>query len=371
MKKKNFLIMIVFGVVAIYFFKLAFFEESEGLNTFYIVIATCALIACVVVWQYRSQETYNSWNDTIKMIFNTNKTSIDNIYEAFKSMDTVLGKPWIGKIKTVKENCIIFGPNAEGEYIYVLASKEDRIQLVHNSEPGFIVPMEGEEWRLNFKEIEKDNTDKILRYRFATIFMIKELTDKIDRFLETGIPDLNPIGIEMDTDIYLLYEKFKWFGQDFYLNDVQENKKMEISSRIPCKTFHIKQVADGMEMFKITKKIFHFMPHYAMYEHGNKIGVIKKKLVFKHNYFVSDSIYGKLELRSMNATIGRNYQVTIENKQIGIISEKLNIQLQNIIFDNFVLVVNDPKYFSLMIAMAVMVEREKKRSERREMMNAD
>jgi hypothetical protein len=53
--------------------------------------------------------------------------------------------------------------------------------------------------------------------------------------------------------------------------------------------------------------------------------------------------------------------VKLDGKQIGTVARKLNIDLGNIIFDNFVISVRDPRYLPLMAGMAVMVARQAQR----------
>jgi len=61
--------------------------------------------------------------------------------------------------------------------------------------------------------------------------------------------------------------------------------------------------------------------------------------------------------------LGQNYQVTIDNQPIGTIARNLNINLKNMIFDNYVLTVNAPKSLLLMTAMAIMTARERSRDQ--------
>lgn len=92
--------------------------------------------------------------------------------------------------------------------------------------------------------------------------------------------------------------------------------------------------------------------HYLVY-HGNG-----KKLDLIHNTFTMKTSEGELNMRSVNATIGHNYQVLLDGEVVGNICEKLNLTRQNIVFDNFVLYVRDEKYRLVITAMAVMVSRE-------------
>lgn len=348
-----------------YPFILAFSAETDFAETGYIICALILLIAGLVLWQFSDQKSYNAWNDTVKLITGTSGLTIEDVFEAFKDLDTVLGKPWLGNIQTIRGKCMIFGPNADGEYVYLQSRGKNSMHLAFSNFTSFIKPPEKEQWRLTPEPEQPipEDVDSILRYRFASLFILPELVDRITRFKDTGSADLAPMDGQMPKDMYLFYEEFRWLGQDFFLYDTQQNKRMKIVSPMPCKTFTLSDMEDGTQVFKLTKKIFHIMPHYDLYERGIKIGRIKKKLVLHHDHFIGNTRYGKLELKKMNAMVGQNYQVTIDNKPIGTIARNLNINLVDMIFDNYVLTVNAPEYLPLMTAMAIMAARERRRDQ--------
>ncbi|OEU69417.1 MAG: hypothetical protein BA863_13130, partial [Desulfovibrio sp. S3730MH75] len=204
------------------------------------------------------------------------------------------------------------------------------------------------------------------RYKFSATYMLPVLVQKISQFRDKKSADLTPILLDKDVQIYMFDEEFRWTGQDFYLCDPQGNQEMRIVSQIPYKTFNIYDAESEENIFTLTKRIFHILPHYDMYANGQKIGRIKKTLCLHHDYFVADTIYGKLELKKMNAMFGANYQVMIDGAPIGTIAEKMNLNIANVLFDNYVLTVNDPKYLVLMAAMSVMAARESRRDQVRD-----
>lgn len=360
-KTRRYIISLLLTILAIYFLVKGLAIGSEEMNKPYVILFTLTLIAAMVMRQFASQKVYNSWNDIIKMIFDTDGITIEKLYEVFGDMDTPLGNPWLGKIAMTKGNSMIFGPNTEGEYIYVAPYRKDRIQVAHNDLTEFITPSKEEEWRLAPQKVQPDTAEDIIRYRFGSACLLSELTNRLDQYIHNGRIDTSEIGIKNEAQIYLFYEEFRWLGQDFYLYDTNHEEKMKITAPVPCKTFHIYDKNSGQERFTISKKLFHVMPHYVMYENGKKIGVLKKKMVLHHDWFIANTSYGRLEMKSMNAMFGSNYQVSINGTQIGTIAEKMNINLNNLVFDNFLLSVNEEKYLPLMTAMGVMAAREIKR----------
>lgn len=353
-------------ILSVYIFTFIFEAESNLGENGYIILFTIVLIAGIVIWQFADENSYNTWVDTVKLISDTEGLTVETIFEAFKELDTVLGKPWLAEaaLLSLKVKCLVFGPNIDGEFIYLYPVTSNSMSLNFSDDPSFIAPLDGEDWPLLEHEQtlqEPNDTDTIIRHRFSTAYIMSDLVGKIQYFRDTGEVDLKPVGVETEKDIYLFDEEFTWNGQDFYLYDSHMNMRMQITAPIPCKTFTITDLDNDAKIFKITKRIFHILPHYDMYEDGVKIGRIKKKLVLHHDHFIANTVYGKLELVKLNAMIGQNYQITIDKKPIGTIARNLDLKIDNVVFDNYVLTVNDPQFLSLITAMGVMVARETSR----------
>jgi len=343
-----------------YYFCAAFTAETDSENTMYITFATLLLIASITFLQFACTRVYNLMNDGVKIVPNRKEIGLDAVFEAFKGLVTALGKPWRSKVKSVKGKPIIFGPNIDGEYIYIHTFGKGAITIGFSDTPSFLLPDKKDEWRM--KEQEPPETLKdVIRYKFITACIMPELAVRIQEFVDTDIANLSPLGIDQNEEIYIFDEDFSWTGQEFTLFDLDENVKLEVHALVPLKTFSVNEPGKEEELFSLTKRIFHIMPTYDLFERGRKIGRLKKRFIFHHVHFVGKTTLGKLELRSMNATIGSNYQVKLDGKQIGTVARKLNIELANVVFDNFIISVSAPKYLPLMAGMAVIVARQAQR----------
>ncbi len=364
------LIAIIMGALAVYLFYLVLLEpvESYTMGNGYIWGMTLLIIGALTVWMFSDVGMYNNWVDTVKMIPNPKGLKMPALFAAFKDMDTDLGRPWLGKVKFVGGKSLIWGPNPEGEYIYAYTGGlTSDIKLSMNMVPGFITPPPGEEWRLDALEEdgeEMDVDDEVLRHRFDAIGLMTDLAERLTVFAQDpDHGDVDPVDTGGTKETYMFEESFRWTGQDFYLFDAQGQRQMKISAPLPCKTFHISRADDETEIFMLTKRIFHILPHYDLYECGTKIGRMKKRLVFHHDHFTADTPYGKLELRSITATISANFKVTLDGRLIGTIARQLTPNLGNLVFENFVLTLHDPKHLVLMTAMGVMTARELRRDQ--------
>lgn len=67
---------------------------------------------------------------------------------------------------------------------------------------------------------------------------------------------------------------------------------------------------------------------------------------------------GKLELTEYAGSIGHNFCVTLNGKTLGTILDNLDLKMENIVFDNAVIIAYEEKYLPLLAAMAVMAARE-------------
>lgn len=343
-----------------YFFILAFNCEAEDKNTLYVTCATLLLIASFTLVQFISATLYNNMNDTTKTALNPEGMSLQHIFNVFEEMQTALGRPWMGRIQSIKNKVIIFGPNAYGEYIYIQGFGKTRINISLNDNPSWIIPGKDDEWRLSTGR-PLDDPENVIRYKFAMARLLPELTDRVQTVLDGGPADTSPLGMGPDERAYLFMEEFKWTGQDFFLTDADGNDRLLVTSQIPCKSFHFIRNGENTDAFYITKRIFHIFPTYDMYDNGVLFGRIKKRIHLHHTYFSGATTSGKLELRSMNAMFGSNYQVKLDGRYIGTVARSLNIELRNIIFDNYIITTCDESYLPLMAAMGVMAAREAKR----------
>ena len=65
--------------------------------------------------------------------------TVASLYAAFAAVDTPLGKPFLGRIKTIGGDAMIWGPNARDEYAYLYRSRSGRcLHLSSNVFPEWI-----------------------------------------------------------------------------------------------------------------------------------------------------------------------------------------------------------------------------------------
>lgn len=104
-----------------------------------VVLGTLLLIAGLTLCISASPQSVNRNSPDIKMLACPEGVTAESICNAFADVDTPLGKPYMGKIKTISSDAAIWGPNVGGEYIYLYASKNRRyLHLSSNAIPEWI-----------------------------------------------------------------------------------------------------------------------------------------------------------------------------------------------------------------------------------------
>lgn len=354
-------ISIILGLYGFYMCHRCIVEDRIGMKD--IFIPTLIFIAAYGIWLLSNQKSFNAASDNQKMIFDAKDINIEKMYQDFQDMKTNMGRPHLGKIKNIKEKAIIIGPDENGGYFYIYKSfGGSRILILFNQFTEFIENIEENPKYKQEKdeEMQSESYKDVLCNNFENTWMIDILYDKFDRYVKNGEIDTSWEEINKGK-IYRFDEDFKLTSQKFIISDLDGNPIYEVKGKIPYKTFSIEEIKTGNEVFKITKRIFHALPQYDMYVNESKIGRFKKKINFVHDTFKMQTEDGLLTMKSVNATIGDNYRIKMEEKPIGAIAEKLNITIHNMIFDNYLIYVREEKYTPLVMAMGVMAAREAQR----------
>jgi len=138
-------------------------------SIFAVIVGTFILIAGITVWIFSDSKKYNESVPNSGMITFDSATSIEQIFDKFKMIDTPLGKPWIGKLKTLKNKAMIFGPDKEGNFVYFWLNDEGITGYVGYSFLEMLIEQDKEdennpddEAKDNAKDNAKDDAGKDL-----------------------------------------------------------------------------------------------------------------------------------------------------------------------------------------------------------------
>ena len=91
-----------------------------------VIIGTLVVIGGGALWIAASPKSFNETTDGMKMIPCPKEMTVEELYRGIRGMSTALGAPYIGRVKTVPGDTILFGPNADGWFAYVYKALDGR-----------------------------------------------------------------------------------------------------------------------------------------------------------------------------------------------------------------------------------------------------
>ncbi len=349
-----------FRIAGAVVFLLGVFILCKGYGmTVTICIATVVMIAGIAIWGSASPENYNSLTDMGVMISMDRPRTIEEFYEAYKNVKTPLGSGYLVKFRTMKQKALMFGPDDKGQYLYFWLTKDGYIGYIGYSFLNMIKEKYNEPL-IPIREDFGDNVSEYLCYTADVLLMERRLKESFEYYIKNG--QALPIEESLPSEVYTFNEDFKLTGQHFELHDKDDNLVYEIDGTMPLLSLRIFDSYHN-EIFKMTKEVGHALATYRFYYRGDLYGTFEKQFTLVRDKFAMQINDGRLELTEIAGSIGHNFSVTLNGRLIGMIMDNLDITLENIFFDNAVIVVYDEKYLPLITAMAVMVARELARDE--------
>lgn len=325
-----------------------------------VTLATLLLIAGIAIWMMSSPEDYNASTDMGAMIAMGRPRKIEEFYEAYKSVKTPLGSGWLGKFYTMRQTALIFGPDADGQFVYFWLTKNGEMGFIGYSFLSNLIKERINEPLIPAEEDFGENTAEHLCYHSDLMLFQSNLKENLEYFVKHG--QVLPFHGTQPSEVYTFSEDFKLTGQRFELTDKDGIVIYEIEGTAPLINLYIYDTHHN-EIFKMTKEIGHALATYRFYYKGELYGVFEKQFALVKDKFAMDTPSGKVELTEYAGSIGHNFSVTLNGKMLGAIVDNMDITIQNVVFDNAFIIVYDQSYLPLLTAMAVMVARELSRDQ--------
>ncbi len=320
-----------------------------------LIAGTLLLIEGITAWMISDAKTYNASIDGMKQVPSM-AMSLDEVFRAFEHVETPLGFPWMGKVRSIDDPCMIYGPTQAGSFLYC---------WYHTGE--FMVSECDDVTWLDADEAEKHevhtswdrDTDELGQLYHLTAKLLPDFfwnmfedyaVDHVAecRFLE-GFRELRP-------DVYLFNEQFAIVEKDYELQDLDGNVLYLLHGAVPFKTFTLSDAKSGGEVFKITRRLLHALPHYDLYHYGEEYGRVAKLFDLMHETFKMQTPDGLLEMRNYSTTVSDQFVVYLDDYLIGTISERLTLTVRDAIYDNYVITAFESQYVPLLATLTVMLE---------------
>ena len=319
------------------------------------IAGTLLLIEGITAWMISDAKTYNKTMDGMKQVPSM-AAPLDEVFRAFEQVETPLGLPWMGKVQSIDDPCIIYGPTQAGSFLYC---------WYHTGE--FMVSECDDVSWLDADEAEKHKVTTSWDRDADELGQLYHLTAKLlpdfywnmfedyavdhvaaCKFLD-GFRSLRP-------DVYIFNEQFGITEKDYELQDLDGNVRYFLHGSIPFLTFTLSDAETGEEEFKITRRLLHALPHYDVYHRGEKYGSVAKQFDLTHESFKMDTPDGLLEMRELTTTVGDQFVVYLNDYLIGTISERMTLTVRDAIYDNFIITAFEPQRVALMATLTVMLQ---------------
>lgn len=344
--------MFVFGIYAL--IKEDF--SGKGLGLF-----SMNLIYGLTMQSIAFAEAMNYGEDGIKQTEGVS-ASIETLYNAFKDIDTPMGRPWLGKVNNIEEDCIIYGPTDKGSFLFgyylygtFTFAASSLTSMLSDPESASIHTVETQ-W-------DRDDFEKGQLYDFLSRMLPDFYISMFENFSKTGraVCDFEDLFKNKTPNVYVFDEIFAVARQRYNLLDMDGNPKYYLHGTFPFWTFRLEDAYDGREIVKSKRIIWHFFfPTYDIYLNGEKYGRMRWMFRILRTKFRMETRDGELVVREMTATIGDQFGVYKNGALIGTISQKIGITslgtfVRDMVFDNFVIMVFDNRDLPLVTTFSVML----------------
>ena len=117
--KRRYIILRVLAVVLAAVSIMLFIKEL-------IVVPTLVIIVAVALWLAASPKSYNAAVSGVKMLSCPAELTVEKLAGDIAALDSPLGTPYLARIKFVPGKSLVFGPDSEGEYLYIYKTRRAR-----------------------------------------------------------------------------------------------------------------------------------------------------------------------------------------------------------------------------------------------------
>ncbi len=328
---------------------------KDNLSGRSLIAGTLLLIEGITAWSVSDAKTYNKTMDGMKQVPSM-CAPLDEVFRAFEQVETPLGFPWMGKVRSIDEPCMIYGPTHAGSFLYC---------WYHTGE-FFVSECDDESW-LDTDEAEKHKVQTSWDRDAGELGQLHHLTAKLlpdfywNMFEDYAVDHIAACKFldgfrELRPDVYIFNEQFAVTEKDYELQDLDGNVRYLLHGSIPFKTFTLSDAETGGEEFRITRRLLHALPHYDVFRRGEEYGSVAKQFDLTHESFKMDTPDGTLEMRNFAATLSDQFVVYLNDYLIGTISERMTLTIRDAVYDNFIITAFEPQRVALLATLTVMLQ---------------
>ncbi len=328
---------------------------KDGFSDRSLIAGTLLLIEGITAWMISDARTYNKTMDGMKQVPSM-AAPLDEVIRAFEKVETPLGFPWMGKVQSIDDPCMIYGPTQAGSFLYC---------WYHTGE-FTVSECDNVSW-LDAGEAEKHRVQTSWDRDADELGQLYHLTAKLlpdfywNMFEDYAVDHVAACKFldgfrELRPDVYLFNEQFAITEKDYELQDLDGNVRYFLHGSIPFKTFTLTDAQTGEEEFRITRRLLHALPQYDIYCRGEEYGRVVKQFDLTHESFKMDTPDGTAEMKNFTTTLTDQFAVYLNDYLIGTISERETLTFRDAVYDNFVIMAFAPQRVALLATLTVMLE---------------
>lgn len=152
-----------------------------------IIVPTLVIIVGVALWLAASPKAYNAAVEGVRMLSCPAELTVEKLAGDIAALDSPLGTPYLARIKFVPGKSLVFGPDSEGEYLYIYKNAQGApLYLAANPESAFIEECLTKPLRAPYEPRPGETGDELIIDRPDTDTLLDELTDAVSDWIETG-----------------------------------------------------------------------------------------------------------------------------------------------------------------------------------------
>lgn len=319
------------------------------------IAGTLLLIEGITAWMLSDSNSYNAMMDGMKQVTSMS-LPIEEIFRAFEQVDTPLGRPWMGKVRSIEDDCLIYGPTQAGSFVYCWYHT-GCFTVGECDDVSWLDEREAERHRVQ-TSWDRDAVEMGQLYHLTAMLLPDFYRNMFEDYAVRHTAECRFLDTfrELQPDVYIFNEQFAVIEQDYELQDLNGNVRYLLHGAIPFLTFTLSDADSGEEVFRIKRCLVHALPHYDIYHYGEKYGSVARQFDLTHETFKMETADGLLELREFNATVGDQFVAYLDGRLIGTISERLSLTVRDFVYENFILMAFESQYVPLLAVLTVMLQ---------------
>ena len=328
---------------------------KDNLSGRSLIAGTLLLIEGITAWMVSDPKTYNDTMDGMKQVPSMAKP-LDEVFRAFEHVETPLGFPWMGKVQSIDEPCMIYGPTRAGSFLYCWYHMGEFMVSECDTE-SWLDEAEAEAHRVQ-TSWDRDTDELGQLYHLTAKLLPDFYWNMFEDYAVNGAAECKFLDgfRSLRPDVYIFNEQFAITETDYELQDLDGNVLYLLHGSIPFKTFTLSDAGSGEEVFRITRRLLHALPNYDLYHCGEEYGRVAKKFDLTRENFRMETPEGILELREVTTTIGDQFVAYLDDYLIGTISERMSLSLRDAVYDNYIITAFEPRRVALLATLTVMLE---------------